>query len=149
MLTLRSARLVILDPADRVLLFRYHDEHRPAFWATPGGRLLDGESYRDAAARELIEETGFRAPIGPRLRERAGVYAVADGEPAQWLEEYFLVRCPADALDRAGWTDEERRTIRDHRWWNLAELRATGDAVLPEWLPDLVAEVLAPGTRDG
>jgi ADP-ribose pyrophosphatase YjhB (NUDIX family) len=139
MLTHRSARLVILDDEDRLLLFRYADEHRPAFWATAGGRVLDGEDFRDAAARELAEETGFDAPVGPFLRERTAVYAVADQEPARRIEHYFLVRCAGGAPDRAGWTAEELRTIRDYRWWPLAELRAADEPVLPEWLPELFA----------
>ncbi|HEX2206005.1 MAG TPA: NUDIX domain-containing protein [Longimicrobium sp.] len=139
--TFRSARLVILDAAGRLLLFRYADEHRPPFWATPGGRLLPGETYRAAAARELAEETGLDAPIGPQVRERDAVYAVADGEPARWVERYFLVRTPGGELDRAGWSDEERRTIQAHRWWPLEELRTTGETILPEWLPALVAGI--------
>ena len=139
----RSARLVIVDSAGRLLLFRYHDEHRAPFWATVGGRVVDGEDWLDTAARELAEETGFVAPIGPRLRERTAVFAVADEGPAEWTERYYLVRCAGGAPDRAGWTDEERRTIREHRWWPLAELRATPEPVLPGWLPELFAEVAA------
>jgi 8-oxo-dGTP diphosphatase len=139
----RSARLVVVDPAGRLLLFRYHDEHRPPFWSTAGGRLAEGESYLDAAERELREETGFCAPVGPLLRVREEVYAVADGEPARWIEHYFLVRCAEAAPSRDGWTEEERATIRDYRWWSLDEMRKTGETFLPPWLPDLLAEALS------
>lgn len=67
--TRRSARLVIVDEDGRLLLFRYHDEHHAPFWATPGGELLPGESYLDAARRELREETGLNLQIG-RLVEK-------------------------------------------------------------------------------
>lgn len=55
-----AARVVLLDPAGRVLLMRY-DENPPngRHWSTPGGGLNPGEDYRDAAARELAEETGW------------------------------------------------------------------------------------------
>lgn len=148
MQTFRSARLIVLDAADRLLLFRYDDGRQPPFWSTVGGRLVEGERYREAAARELAEETGFAAPIGPRLRERTAVFAVAGEEAAEWTERYYLVRCAGGTPDRAGWTDEERRTIRAHRWWPLAELRATPEPVLPEWLPELFAEVVAGETPD-
>jgi ADP-ribose pyrophosphatase YjhB (NUDIX family) len=141
--TFRSAQLVILDPADRILLFRYHDEHRPPFWSTAGGRLLPGETFRRAAERELAEETGFVAAVGPCVCERTAVCAVAEARPAQWEERHYLVRHTGGDPDRAGWTDEERRTIRAHRWWASAELRAVGDAVLPPWLPDLQDAVRA------
>ena len=139
----RSARLFIVSPAGRLLLFRYHDKHRAPFWATAGGRVIDGEDDFDTAARELREETGFGAEIGPVLRERDEVYAVAHGEPARWMERYFLVRCPEADPARDGWTDEERATIRAHRWWSLEEMRAADEPFLPAWLPDLLAEVLA------
>src|SRR5215472_817894 len=48
-----AARVVLLDPQDRVLLMRY-DEGPPngIHWATPGGGLNAGEDYRAAAIRE-------------------------------------------------------------------------------------------------
>jgi 8-oxo-dGTP diphosphatase len=144
----RSARLIILDPMGRMLLFRYHDEHRPPFWATPGGRLEEGESYVDAAERELREETGFAAAIGPLLHERIAEYAVARAAPARWVEHYFLVRADGGAPGRDGWTDEERATIREHRWWSLDEMRATGEPFLPPEIPALLAYALE-GTPDG
>lgn len=137
---------MIVSPAGRLLLFRYHDEHRAPFWSTVGGRLLEGEAYREAAARELREETGFDAEVGPPLRVRDEVYAVARGGPARWIEHYFLVRAPEADPATGGWTEEERATIRAHRWWSVDEMRAAEEPFLPPWLPDLLAEVVASET---
>jgi ADP-ribose pyrophosphatase YjhB (NUDIX family) len=135
--------LIILDPHGRLLLFRYHDEHELPFWSTAGGELVDGEDYRAAAARELNEETGFRCAIGPLLKEREEVFAVARSTPARWAEQYFLVKCErADAPNRAGWTDEERSTIQDWKWWSLAEMRGAPEPFRPEWLGDLLESTL-------
>jgi 8-oxo-dGTP pyrophosphatase MutT (NUDIX family) len=62
-----AAKLVVLDPDDRVLLFRYpHSNASGApFWMVPGGRVHPGEPHEDAAARELREEAGIDADIGP------------------------------------------------------------------------------------
>lgn len=141
----RSARLLILDPAGRLLLFRYADGAAPAFWATPGGQLLDGESYEQAAARELAEETGFTAPIGPLVRTREAVFAAGDVPTARWREHYFVVRTADGVPAATRWTAEERRTIDATRWWSVAELRATPEPVRPAWLPEAHAALLSAG----
>ena len=61
------ARLVVLDAAHSVLLLRYREyrANRPGFfWATPGGELEHDEEPREAAIRELWEETGLSATVG-------------------------------------------------------------------------------------
>lgn len=140
----RSARLMILEPGGRLLLFRYHDGRGKPFWSTAGGELKEGEDYRQAAARELKEETGFDAVVGRFLRDRDDVYAVARAEPAQWLEQYFLVTCSSEKVpDRTGWTAEERETIQNWRWWSLEEMREQGSSAFrPNWLPDLLERTL-------
>ncbi len=139
----RSARLLIVDPDGRLLLFRYDDGRVPPFWATPGGQLLEGETYEAAAARELAEETGFAAPVGALVRTRDEVFEAGDLGLARWTERYFLVRAAGGTPDRRGWTEEEQRTIRTLRWWPLAELRAADEPVRPAWLPDALASLLA------
>jgi 8-oxo-dGTP diphosphatase len=138
----QSARLLILDPADRLLLFRYHDAHRAPFWATVGGMVQPGETLEQTAARELREETGFTDPIGRLVRERDEVFQAGDVPLSRWHEFYFEVRTPGGPVVTTGWTDEERRTIRASRWWTLAELQTTDEPVLPVWLAEVFATLV-------
>lgn len=45
--------------------------HRPRYddWSLPKGKLLIGESARNAALREVQEETGMRCALGSKLGE--------------------------------------------------------------------------------
>src|ERR1700724_2575301 len=59
-----SGSVVVLPvlPNGRVLLIReYRHAARQILWELVAGRIDEGESPRKAAARELIEETGYRA----------------------------------------------------------------------------------------
>ena len=80
----RSARLLIIEPAGRVLLFRFVFKKGPLagedYWATPGGGVEEGETFEQAAIRELREETGIPVEsVGPPVGQREFVLQLSDG----------------------------------------------------------------------
>ncbi|APU14216.1 MULTISPECIES: NUDIX hydrolase [Actinoalloteichus] len=149
-----SARVLLLDDADRLLLFESSDPGRPqeTFWCTAGGGVEAGEELRAAAVREVTEETGLVLVesdlVGPVWLRRA-VFGF-DGEVFDSEEWFFVARIePGTAgVDVSGFTDLERRTVRGHRWWTAAELRETEATVYPVQLAEFLPEVLA-GRWDG
>jgi 8-oxo-dGTP diphosphatase len=139
-----TARVVLLDRDDRILLMkgRLPGGRYAAAWFTVGGGVEPGETYVEAAAREIREETGiaeFR--IGPVLWLRRGVLELP--EPTLMVEQYVLARCDAAEPSREGWQALERELIEDIRWWTLAELLTTTEAVFPPGLAGLLADLLA------
>jgi 8-oxo-dGTP pyrophosphatase MutT (NUDIX family) len=148
-----TARAVMLDPDDRVLLFEFHlpagfiaDGPR-RFWATPGGEIEPGEDVRSALVREVQEETGIGGcDFGPELWFGSNGLTFK-GEPVRTLERFFLVRCPAATPSPANWTDVEKDVMRAHRWWSAAELIATTDTIFPPRFGCLVEAFLANGSR--
>ena len=125
----QSARLMVVDPGGRLLLFRYHEEPQLSLWATIGGELQEGEDYPSAAMRALKEKAGLTCPIGPLLREVNELSTAALSTPERWLERYILVRCPVTAevvtnqsRNDAPLSDEEQPTIQAWHWWTLEEM---------------------------
>lgn len=140
-----AARVLLLDPQDRVLLMRYDDPPPDGrHWSTPGGGLNPGEDYPQAALRELAEETGWtditlageilrRARLlrhgGVRTRQLERLYQARTSTPGREIRGVEAMHA-ADGI--AAW-----------RWWTLAELDATTELVFPEGIADLIRQVIS------
>jgi 8-oxo-dGTP pyrophosphatase MutT (NUDIX family) len=136
-----AARVVLLDNAGRTLLFHGADPDRPelgTWWFTPGGGLDPGEDLETAARREVLEETGFGvAELGPPVLQRVAEFTF-EGQRYVQDETFFLVRVPTFDVDDSRWTDIERRSVLDYRWWTVEELLTTSQTVYPAELHTLL-----------
>lgn len=141
-----TARVLLIDDDDRTLLFASVSEDDGAtFWYPPGGGLEAGETYGQAGIREVEEETGLvLAALPAAFAVRRDTRTMA-GTVYEFLEHWHLVRVAPFTIDTAGFDDAERATIHEHRWWSVADLRATTDRLTPAALPSLVERLLAEG----
>lgn len=147
-----SSRLLILDPDDRLLLFHTIVAGAPMdpendareFWHVPGGGLEPGESFEEAAWRELWEETGIRdGELGPCVWIREQVlHFYGDIGEALSHEHFFPIRVDhcEPVLDNLHGPEAE--DISSYRWWPLDELQATTDVVFPNGLAGLLIPII-------
>ncbi|MEY9966393.1 8-oxo-dGTP pyrophosphatase MutT (NUDIX family) [Streptacidiphilus sp. MAP12-16] len=146
----RAARVLLLDPADRILLLHGFDPLQPGrtWWFTPGGGVEADEELTEAALREVAEETGITdVSLGPLVARRSTAFSF-DGRTFDQDEWYYLGRTRTTTLDASGQTELERRSVDGLRWWPVAELLAATETVYPEGLGGLLAALLEGGAPD-
>lgn len=103
----------ILVRGDRVLICQRTEQQAFALqWEFPGGKVEIGEELPAALARELDEELGIRAVIGPEVVTVQHQYAQGLA-----VELHFFV-----VTEFAG--EIENRIFRQVRWETRAELDA-------------------------
>ena len=61
------AGAVVRDAEGRLLLIRRGHPPAEGMWSLPGGRIEPGETAAEAAAREVLEETGLEVEVGQVL----------------------------------------------------------------------------------
>jgi ADP-ribose pyrophosphatase len=103
-----SGSVVVLPvlPDGRILLIRqYRHATRQYLWELVAGRMDEGESVHQAAARELIEETGYRA-------KRFRVFLDMFPTPGFLEERMYILLAEKLAAGKAQPEEDERITAK-------------------------------------
>ncbi len=150
MATVESARALLVDPQDRVLLMklaaaRVALEPRAlaqTFWLTPGGSLHPGESFEDALLREIFEETGLRLSHPGQWIWTSPKRILRDGRSVDTLARVYIQRVPSFNPMPVALTVEERETFRELRWWSIDEIANSSETFVPRQLALLLKPLL-------
>jgi 8-oxo-dGTP pyrophosphatase MutT (NUDIX family) len=131
------ARVLVIDADQRLLLLQGQEAStNRRWWVAPGGGVEPGESFEQAARREVEEETGLVVEIGPWVWSRHHRF-VLDGKSYDLYERFFVGRVL-----------EQREAIKPDsyvvasRWWTLAELQASTETFAPRRMASLIVDIL-------
>ena len=102
---------------NRVLLVQRGKPPRAGKWAIPGGRVETGETLRQAAEREVREETGIEVRAG----EVVHVFELIDRDGAGETPRFHYVIIDLMAEYLRGEINPAD-DARDARWFSAAEL---------------------------
>jgi 8-oxo-dGTP pyrophosphatase MutT (NUDIX family) len=142
----QTARVLPVDDEGRVLLLHGWDPHHPdkPFWFTVGGAAEGSESLRDAAARELYEET--RISVEPeRLGEPIAQNAIEfswGGHRVAQHQTFYAVAVGSAAVSLDGLDEWEKATTDRYGWLSAEDLEADETPAHPE-IPGLIRAAVA------
>jgi 8-oxo-dGTP pyrophosphatase MutT (NUDIX family) len=141
-----TARVLVYTPENEVLLLKTHfdpEVQLPPRWLIPGGGIDEGETAEKAAVRELFEETGLTITVddlGPIVMSTSGRWDWGDGVSYHtYTDIIFEYQTPKFELNTQGFTQDELRDVLEYRWWNVAELIASGESIGPHELKKYLA----------
>jgi 8-oxo-dGTP pyrophosphatase MutT (NUDIX family) len=144
-----AVRVVLADASGRILLFHVltPDEAPDGWWELPGGGIDPGETYLEAAVREIREETGLALDpgrVGPPSWRRDTTWR-SRGIRRLQHEVVVFAQVAADrpAIVDGGRTREEVEDYVAARWWQPAEIALSQVRFYPGRLPELLPAFLA------
>jgi 8-oxo-dGTP diphosphatase len=90
--------------------------HRPKYddWSFPKGKLEEGESFEQAAVREVAEESGWEGDLGVELDSKRYTDSKGRDKLVRWWEMWARVRGPWEPNDE----------VDDIMWVPLSEVDA-------------------------
>ncbi|MFI5202821.1 MAG: NUDIX domain-containing protein [Candidatus Kapaibacterium sp.] len=149
MKTRNQARGIVLNSRGEMLFVKHKDSlpadpnqpDRLEYWVPPGGGLEDGETYEEAAVREVFEETGLRVEGSSRHVHTLEKPLMFGGELRLMHAQYYLIFHSGKSCDVMNGDPDEG--IKEVRWWSLENCEGSGEIFLPDGIFDIFRSVLA------
>lgn len=133
-----AARILLVSGSTSILLLEGEEPSTGyRWWVAPGGGLRDDESFEEAAARELYEETGLAVDIGPWVWSRHHVFEW-QGRRFDQYERFFVARTSATEIAPV----QRDSYVVGQRWWSAEEIENSSQDFAPRRLGELIRPIL-------
>jgi len=148
-----AVRIVLLNDANELLLMCVDDPtirslgetYGGHFWTLIGGAIEPHESIRQAAEREIFEETGLTTAdveIGAHVWFGEMDLVLYD-KPTHIRQEFLVARTKARDTSLANLIGREKEIVKKVDWFSLDRIISSGERIYPVRLPEYLRAVLA------
>ena len=141
-----SVKLILLNENNELLLMSTDDKgiqgkegnYNGRFWQMVGGKIEEGETLKEAAYRELYEETSLK-------KEQVDVqepvwYGEVDlmihGKLTRVKQSFVPARTSSTNVSLENLTEEEKPVCNRLEWFSLDKIRNCPDIIYPTLLTD-------------
>ena len=138
-----GVRVIVLDEDNRILMVK-HDHPEREVWMLPGGNIEERESSAQAAAREVLEETGLEVEVSGLIWHVEEV-----SERGQRFVNFFRAKATGGELKlgRDPEFEDGDQVLTDIRFMTRDEVEGL-ENLYPEFLRRELWEHLEQGTID-
>lgn len=149
-----SVKILLLNDNNELLLMSSHNpsnksitgEYHGRYWSLIGGAIEAKESLKEAAAREIYEETGIQwkeIEFGPIVWYGEFDLILHD-TPTHIKQTFIVAKTKQKNLSLSHLTEFEKNVVKELAWFSLEKIQNCSEVVypvvLPEYLPDIFAE---------
>ena len=149
-----SVKVLLFNTKKQLLLIHTDDpktqssngQYHGSFWSPIGGGVELNETLREAAHREVFEETGItlkESELGSMVW--FGEFdLILHGVLTHIKQTYFVAKTDQSTTSLSHLMPEEKAVVQKLAWFSLEEIQNSREVifpvVLPEYLPDILAE---------
>ena len=140
--TRNSVKLILLNENNELLLMHTDDSgiqgkegnYNGKFWQMIGGKIEEGETLREAAYRELYEETGLKKEQ-VEVQEKPVWYGEVDlimhGKLTRIKQNFIPAKTSSTNVSLKNLTKEEKNVCTKLEWFSLDKIKNCPDIIYP------------------
>src|SRR3989339_1062456 len=149
----KAVRVLLINEKNELLLMCYEnfdistkeETKNKRFWCTIGGGIEEKESLKEAAFREIYEETGIASEdinLGP-IVWHSMIELKLKGILTTFDESFIVAKTRQTHVALYNPTDDEKERVSALKWFTLNKIKESKDPIFPLTLPKLLPDILS------